>query len=172
MTIHGAGRRFRQAFGAVRALGGLWRSRKGVATTEFALTAPIFVVMGLGVIDVGNALVNKFDLHAMARIGAEYALANSTDAAAVKAVVLSAAKRDNSQLSVETTVFCECQYQQVDTCETTCPTEDTLRKYVKVSVSEFYSPLFLPNPEHPETANYTVFQQITHLSADVTLRLE
>ena len=169
MASHGAPRRFGHVLKAVRAL---WRSREGVATTEFALTAPIFVVMGLGVIDVGNALVNKFDLNAMARIGAEYALANSTDPAAVKAVVVNAAKRDNSQLSVETTVFCECQYQKVDTCETTCPADEMLRKYVKVSVSEFYSPLFLPNPEHPETANYTVFQKITHLSADVTLRLE
>ena len=155
-----------------RALLGLLRSRSGIATVEFGLMAPVFVVMGMGVVDVGNALVHKFDLDSMARIGAEYARANSTDADGVKAVVLAAAKRDNSDLSVETTVFCECAYQTVDSCDTTCPDSDTLRKYVKVSVGEFYNPLFLPNPDHPDTANYTFFQSITHLTADVTLRIE
>lgn len=144
----------------------------GVATTEFALTAPIFVIMALGVIDVGNAVVHKFDLNAMARIGAEYALAHSTDAEGVKNTVLSAAKRDNSQLTVETTVFCECTYEQVASCETSCPDGETLRRYVKVRVSEFYHPLFLPDPDDPETQQYSFFQEITQLASEVTLRLE
>ncbi|HYE88912.1 MAG TPA: TadE family protein [Vicinamibacterales bacterium] len=148
------------------------RSRSGVASTEFALMAPVFVVMTLGVIDIGNAVFHKFDLNALARIGAEYGVANSSDSDGIKTVVLNAAKRDNSTLTVESLVFCECEYQQAQSCSVSCADGSTIRKYIKVSVTEFYHPLFLPDPEKPEADKYTFFQEITHLGSEVTLRIE
>jgi hypothetical protein len=136
------------------------------------MMAPIFVVLTLGVVDVGNGVFHKFDLNALARIGAEYAVSYSTDTEGIKNTVLNAAKRDNSTLSVASEVFCECQYQQVESCSTSCPDGSAIRRYVKVGVSEFYHPLFLPDPEKPETAKYTFFQEITYLASEVILRIE
>jgi hypothetical protein len=147
-------------------------ARSGVASTEFALMAPVFIVMTLGVVDVGNAVFHKFDLNALARIGAEYGVAHSSDSEGIKTVVLNAAKRDNTTLTVESLVFCECEYQQAQSCSVSCADGSTIRKYVKVSVAEFYQPLFLPDPEKPEIDKYTFFQEITHLGSEVTLRIE
>jgi hypothetical protein len=156
----------------LQALAGAVRSRSGIAATEFALFAPILVVLGLGVIDVGNAVFHKFDLNALARIGAEYAVSNTSDTEGIKNTVFNAAKRDNSTLSVVSEVFCECQYKQVQSCSVSCADGGALKKYVKVSVAEFYSPLFLPDPEKPDSGKYSPFQEITHLASDVTLRIE
>jgi Flp pilus assembly protein TadG len=56
-----------------------WSSTAGVAATEFALVAPIFIVLTLGVIDVGTAVFERFELKTAARVGAEYALTKLTD---------------------------------------------------------------------------------------------
>jgi len=153
-------------------LRGVLRSQSGIATTEFALTAPVFVILALGVMDVGNAVFHKFDLNALARIGAEYGLAHGTDADGIKTTVLNAANRDNSTLSVDSSVFCECQFQETQSCEVSCADGSTIRRYIKVSVAEFYHPLFLPDPDKPETEKYTFFQDLTYLTSDVTLRID
>lgn len=147
-------------------------SRDGIATTEFALTAPIFVILTLGIIDVGNAVFHKFDLNALARIGAEYGVAHSGDADGIRATILNAANRDNTTLEIETEVFCECQYLAAQSCELSCADGSAIRRYIKVSVSEFYLPLFLPDPEKPETENYTFFQDLTKLASQVILRID
>lgn len=146
---------------------------KGVAATEFALVAPVLVILALGVIDVGNAVSENFDLKAAARVGAEFAVANSTDTAGIEAAVRSANNNDSDALSVTTTVFCECSFQSSITCGESCPgTEDTTpRQFVTVSVTDSYNPLFLPDDEDDEDS-YAIFKAITELQAEVTLRIE
>ena len=128
--------------------------------------------MLLGVIDVGNGLAEKFDLDSAARIGAEYALKNTTDVAGIRDVVLKSTDLDAALVTVESLVFCECGFQQGNACDATCPDNSALQKYVKVSVSTFYNPIFLPKPDQPETDQFTFFQGITLLSSEVTLRIQ
>jgi Flp pilus assembly protein TadG len=147
-----------------------WSDSRGIAATEFALVAPILVVLALGAIDVGNAISENFDLKAAARIGAEYAVANSSDTDGIKLAVINA-NSTSASASVTSTVFCECSYQSAITCGETCEGDDpTPRKFVTVTVTDNYSPLFLP--DDGEEDSYSIFEGVTQLEAEVTLRIK
>jgi Flp pilus assembly protein TadG len=135
------------------------QSTSGVAATEFALVAPVLLILVLGLIDVSTAVTGSLDLKTSARAGAEYALANSDDAIGIRAAVIGATGNTSATLTVTTTVFCECARVAL-TCGQTCPLDSSVPdQFVKVAVSDAYSPLFLP-------------LTISQLEADVTLSIQ
>lgn len=136
------------------------------------MTAPVFVLLSMGVIDIGNAISEKFDMTSWARSGAEYGLTHSGDIQGVRQVVYQTSGRDETNLTVDVAVLCECDYQQGVVCDIACATGDQPRRYIRVAVSSMYNPLFLPKPDKPETDKYTFFQELTLLGATVTLRIE
>ena len=149
-----------------------WTSTVGVAAAEFALISPIFVILTLGVIDVGTAVFERFELKTAARIGAEYALTNLTDTAGITDTVIRATNHASQSISVSVFVFCECNFEETIACTVTCDNGDAPRKFVTVRVTDFYNPVFLPEPDTPEDENYSFFQTLTQLETDVTLRIE
>lgn len=52
----------------------LWRRRDGSLTTEFALIAPVLVIVMLPVADFGGAVYTRMQVQNAAQAGAEYAL--------------------------------------------------------------------------------------------------
>lgn len=133
------------------------RCRKGLAAIEFALVAPITVLLLVGVMDLGNALQQKQRLSAAAQAGAAYALTFPADSAGIQAAI-------NRMLSgwsgVTVTVpapVCECPGTAgtVD-CDTVCPTGR--QSYVSITLSRPFTPMLLKN--------------LTEVSANVVLRLQ
>ena len=64
--------------------------RRGVAATELALVAPVLLLLMLGTVDVSNSVQTSIRLERAARAGAQYALADSSNMAAVQSAVISA----------------------------------------------------------------------------------
>ena len=64
--------------------------RRGVAATELALVAPVLLVIMLGTVDVSNSVQTSIRLERAARAGAQYALVDSSNMAAVQSAVISA----------------------------------------------------------------------------------
>ena len=149
-----------------------WSSTVGVAATEFALVSPIFIILTLGVIDVGTAVFERFELKTAARVGAEYALTNLTDIDGITDAVVRATNHESQSISVTVFTFCECTFEEAFVCTETCNNGETPRKFITVRVTDFYNPVFLPEPDTPEDENFTFFQTLTQLETDVTLRIQ
>ena len=149
-----------------------WSSTAGVAATEFALVSPIFIILTLGVIDVGTAVFERFELKTAARVGAEYALTNLTDVSGITDAVVRATNHESQSISVTVFTFCECTFEETFVCTETCDSGETPKKFVTVRVTDFYNPVFLPEPDTPEDEDFTFFQTLTQLETDVTLRIQ
>jgi Flp pilus assembly protein TadG len=54
----------------------LWRSRSAVAAIEFAFLMPVFLILFMGVVDLGMMLVEDYRLDQAVAAGAEYAAVN------------------------------------------------------------------------------------------------
>jgi len=55
------------------------RSRDGVSAVEFAMVAPVFLIILAGIVDVGAVLFVKYRLNAAISAGSNYALVNGQD---------------------------------------------------------------------------------------------
>ena len=132
-----------------------WSSTVGVAATEFALVSPIFVILTLGVIDVGTAVFERFELKTAARVGAEYALTNLTDVDGITDAVVRATNHESQSISVTVFTFCECTFEEPFVCTEICDNGEAPRKFVTVRVVDFYNPVFLPEPDTPEDEDFT-----------------
>jgi Flp pilus assembly protein TadG len=61
----------------IRALRRLFRSTTGTAAVEAAIFAPIFLIMTLGVTDLGSGMFVRMSVNAATQAGAAYAIINS-----------------------------------------------------------------------------------------------
>ena len=66
----------------------LWRSRSAVAAIEFAFLMPIFLVLFVGIIDVGMMLVQDYKLDQAVAAGQEYAAINAASVTAANGATL------------------------------------------------------------------------------------
>lgn len=137
----------------------LAHSVNGVAALEFALLAPILIVVMYGVYDYGQAMLKKTELRSATRAGAQFTLTGSTDSTAITSVVNAATNLTLSSV----TVICNCadtttgSVTATDVCSAlTCTSPDA--KLANVSASYSYDFLF-----GAKTLN---------LSANTTVRIE
>jgi Flp pilus assembly protein TadG len=68
----------------------LAQDRRGASAVEFALIAPILLLMLAGLIDGSQYIVQSMQVRAAAQAGADFAQRNGFDAAAIQTAVLSA----------------------------------------------------------------------------------
>jgi len=69
---------------------GLGADRRGVAAVEFALIAPVLLLLVAGLIDGSRLIVQTMQVKAAAQAGADYARRNGWDAAGIAGAVTSA----------------------------------------------------------------------------------
>ncbi len=82
-------RTLRSPFRTVRArLADLRAARAGMSTVEFALVAPVFVLLIAGTVDFGFALHKRFEIGSALSAGANYALLRAEDVNAENAATL------------------------------------------------------------------------------------
>ncbi|MDH5772691.1 MAG: pilus assembly protein [Rhodospirillaceae bacterium] len=121
------------------------RSESGISAVEMALIAPVLMIIFLGLVDYGIAIFSKLELTSSVRAGAQYALINSTNMAAIQTTVINSSNLDPANLAVNMPyVTCECSNGTVDaTCLVVCPA-GVLRHYVVIDATYTYVPFFLP----------------------------
>ena len=93
---------------------------RGVAAAEFALVAPVLVLLMLGCLDIGNYMQTSIRLERAARAGAQYAAANNSDLVAIRERVIAAWPELTTADVPLPTLSCECA-ATVTACTQACP---------------------------------------------------
>lgn len=134
--------------------------RRGAAAVEMALMAPFLVAGLLGVADLGMTVNERVKLASAARAGAQKAMSDPANTAAIRqAVEIATQDLVASRLTVVVSTQCSCSDGIAIVCGTTCADGNT-RNYVTVQVSEAY----------PTLVTYPLLGPTVQLSADATLR--
>ncbi len=111
--------------------------RRGASAVEFALVAPVLLLLLAGTYDAANAIQLSLRLERAARAGAQYALADPGNATAIRDVVIQAWP----ELTVaEVSVACGCGAAAA-ACGTACP--PGVSRTVTVTAERSLSPLLL-----------------------------
>ena len=156
------------------------RDRSGASALEFALLAPVFIVIAAGIIDIGTLLHTKYRLNAAIAAGSNFALVNGHDISDEQGSVLAMniakvlageqpASNSNSTVlvnnvaqvqvagGVATTASmpgtgdaCYCPtrsgsaitWGSPKTCGSVCSGGGVAGKFVLISISKPYSPMF------------------------------
>ncbi len=122
--------------------------RRGIAAAEFALLAPVAILVFLSAYDVGRAMWRSQQLETAARVGAQYAFANPTDSAGIASRV-QASLPGWTGLTISTPgLACQCDNGAAANCATgTCTLNGATVSpiaYLSVTVTQplgFVSPL-------------------------------
>lgn len=107
-------------------LGGLHnllRSQRGNVAIEFAFIAPLFVVMILGVVDIGKLALERSDMLAAARSGSQYFMAGGTDTSRAETIINSSWTGKPADGVVSVTRVCRCA-GVVSACDAVCASGD------------------------------------------------
>jgi Flp pilus assembly protein TadG len=155
---------FRQRL--ARFLGRTARDRQGVAAVEFALIAPVLLVMLAGVIDFSLYIGTRIELEQALRAGAQYALKDFTDSTTISAAVTGATNLSSVTVSYDpaTDSYCECPDGTSNACPgnasySACSTGERPGLFVTLVGSATYDPMFTDLPGL--SSNMTVTQQVT-----------
>lgn len=116
------------------------------SAVEFAFTAPIVIVLGIGAFDYGRAYVEKVRMTGAARAGAQLALyqANSWDATAsmersaleeYAGGALTDSEAAALPVAASATNFCACTSGPTMACGGTCADGATPGRFVRVTVT-------------------------------------
>ena len=139
----------------------LCRNSDGTAAVETAIFAPLFLVMMLGVTDLGAGMFVKMTANAAAQAGAAYAAINtSSTCMTLTAACLSAIETTMNNAAPNTPPFCT-----IATCLATIgECADSSPKCISVTADYPYSPI-LPD------AAYT-WASAQEYSSTITLRIQ
>lgn len=132
----------------------------GIAGLEFALIAPLLVLVLLGIVDYGRAIDQSIRLETAARAGAQYAMSFPEDIPGIRTSVTNALIGQTHVETPQVTIFCECPLTGGGTtadagCTSTCSNR---RRMVSVTVRQTFTPFF--------------FTHVNTLTGNVVLRLE
>jgi Flp pilus assembly protein TadG len=110
----------------------------GVAAIEFAIMAPMLLLVIASVIELGLASRDALRAQAAAAAGSEYAMLNGFDSAAISAAVVNGTGAVGLTASPAPVLFCGCPGTTgigVAACAATCSDGVNARQYVRVSAS-------------------------------------
>lgn len=119
------------------------RARDGAVVIEFALLAPMVVLMGLGAVDVSRIVARQSQLQAAVAEAGQIVLAstpdNDTKINAIKTVIANTTGITTGNITIITVYRCG-----VDTAFVSlpgyCPVTGEIGKYLQVSVTDNYRP--------------------------------
>jgi Flp pilus assembly protein TadG len=136
----------------------------GGVTAEFALVAPIIILVATGIADFGMLASNSTALTAAVRIGAEYARLHPTDTVGIQNSMQSSMSFTPTLTFPESfPQSCECDNKTSIACSESCATTarpGPNRVFVTITASQAFTPL-VPWPGTPST-----------LTATTTIRLQ
>lgn len=138
------------------------RDACGNTAVEFALVAPMLVFMTLALWEFGNAVNERTQLETAARAGAQAAMSDSTDTAAIEQAVYDATGLTSTDLTITTTTACECSDGTSVDCTTGTCAVGSVQTYMTVQVTKPYT----------LTVNSDVLNGVITLTGRATLRVE
>jgi len=113
--------------------------RRGSAAIEFAIVAPLLVLLAAGTLELGSAVVQKMEVQDAAAAGALYATENGWDQAGIAAAVAAAKPGKGVSASPAPALYCGCPtaagVTTTATCTVACADGSPARKYVRVSAA-------------------------------------
>ena len=111
---------------------------RGVSAAEFALAAPVLVLLAFGTFDVANAIQLSLRLERAARAGAQHAMANASDETAIRTAVIQAWP---ALTATEVSVGCDCDGSRMASCSASCASGSA--QTVTITAQRSLSPLLL-----------------------------
>lgn len=131
--------------------GKMIRDSRGVAAVEFALIAPMLLIILAGLVDYGMYAHQQMQVQELSRRAAEYVVQGGQESN-VQADIINTSDFYNTPDANRTslpqfsgTIACECANGIASTdptCKTPCPTDgDYLRSYYEAKVTATYTPI-------------------------------
>jgi TadE-like protein len=114
------------------------RERRGSAAIEFALVSPIFIILLVGVVELGFAARDAMRVQDAVEAGALYAQVHGWDAPGIVAAVVNATDAKGLTATPAPLTFCGCPQANgisVIDCTVLCPDGSAPGEYITVSAS-------------------------------------
>ena len=126
-------------------IGSACGNQSGSVATEFALMAPMLVLIATGIADFGMLATRSVGLAATARIGAEYARAYPADTSGIQHAMQSATSFGPAlTFPAGFSRSCECNDETPITCSESCATvgrPGPNRMFIRITANQPFSPL-------------------------------
>ena len=130
---------------------------RGGPLVEFALIAPLLILFLVAVGDLGFAAYDLLQVQAAAEAGAQYAVRNSWNAAAIATAVTGATGVGGVTATPAPSQLCGCPdggRLSLTSCGNTCPSGSPAERYASVSAQLQYRTV-LPYPGLPSPLTLT-----------------
>ncbi len=129
--------------------------RSGMAAAEFALTAPIFAALVLGISTVGLAIKEHSIAREAVRAGVHAAMSDVDDLTRIKDIVYASlsSSGNRSQVSVSRDLRCK----GVSTTSNSCSDGSLPQEYIEVGVKMFSDATLEGNPKIRENMEVRVY---------------
>ena len=114
-----------------------FKDEAGVAATEFALVAPILILMMVGLLDFGTYVNQQMKLENVSMAAAQYILLGG-DEDALQDEILTPANLDLTMDDITVSHIYECEDGAEASEGDDCGEGDYLREYVEVTLSKNY----------------------------------
>jgi Flp pilus assembly protein TadG len=134
--------------------------RAGNIAVEFALIAPVALLMLVGTAEYGTAVYDRLQLSSALRAGIQYATLASVSTDAVEQVVMDALTSDPALVTVTAQKICECPDGTETACDQTC-SDGTRRTFMRIDAVRQREVLFsYPGISGPTTLEAHAFVRI------------
>ena len=127
------------------------KNELGASAVEFALFAPLLLVMLFGTVDFGFFTLERMRIQNVAQAAASYVSQVQSDAD-IQTIAQESYTGDYDDISLTSQFVCTCSDGTAQECPVVCDEDDYQRRFVSVSVSGNFSPI-LPYPGLAESLN-------------------
>jgi hypothetical protein len=110
----------------------------GTVAIEFALAGPLFLVLLLGMVELGFGIYQAMQVQDAAEAGVLYAAKHGFNSAGISAAIVNATGTSGITASPAPALFCGCPLTtgvDVISCASTCPSGDAPGQYVQINAS-------------------------------------
>lgn len=118
------------------------RNNRGNVAVEFALIAPVFVIMLIGVVDVGKLAMERSDMLAAARSGGQYFMAGGTDTTRAETIIKASWTGRPEDGSVSVTRVCTCA-GALAACDQVCASGDVPISHARINLEAYVDGIFI-----------------------------
>jgi len=117
--------------------------KRGVATIELALFAPVLATMIIGVVDMSNAYSRKLACEQAAQRAIEKVMQTTGEETPEQTIIDEASAQANVPAENVTVSYrLECDQVYVEDYDAECDTGETEARYIEVEVKDVYEPMF------------------------------